>query len=105
MTPINWLYTVDALFFPHDMLYASKIHCNLVSILVLVKLGFSLNFYNASVDLYLGTSYYGFGFFLDIFIVLDVDCGNINIYYSLFKSLNSYDNDVNICHARLDHIS
>ena len=49
--------------FLHDVLYASKIRRNLVSVLVLVKLGFNLNFHNSGVDLYLNTNYYHCGYF------------------------------------------
>ena len=59
--------------FLHDVLFAPKIRRNLVSVLVLVRLVFSVNFHKNGVDLCLGTSYYGSGYFLDGFIVLDVD--------------------------------
>ncbi|KAF8031044.1 hypothetical protein BT93_D0278 [Corymbia citriodora subsp. variegata] len=36
--------------FLHDVLYAPKIRRNLVSVLVLVKFGFNLNFHNSGVD-------------------------------------------------------
>ena len=91
--------------FLHDILYAPEIRRNLVSVLMLVKLGFNLNFHNSGVDLYLNTNYYGCRYFLDGFIVLNVNCGDVNVCYSLFASSNSYENDVNMWHARLGHIS
>jgi len=52
-------------------------------------------------DLYLDTNYYGCGYFLDGFIVLNVDYDNANVCYSLFTSPNLYDNNVNVWHTRL----
>jgi len=82
--------------FLYGILYASEIHRNLVFILVLAKLGFNLNFHNNGVDLYLYTNYHGCCYFLDGFIILDVDYSHVNICYSLFTSFNQYDYDVNV---------
>ena len=41
--------------------------------LVLIGLGFNLNFHDSIMELYLGTTYYGFGFFFNGFMVLDID--------------------------------
>ena len=90
--------------FLHDVLFASEIRRNLVSVLVLVRFGFNVNFHNNGVDLSLGTSYYGSGYFLNDFIILDVNYCEVNISYSLFTSSDSYENDVNVWHARLGHI-
>lgn len=90
--------------FLHNVLYALQIRWNLVSVLVLIKLVFNFNFHNNGVDLYLGTSYYGCRYFLNSFIIHNVDYGSFNVGYSLFVYSNSYDNDVNIWHARLCHI-
>jgi len=67
-----------------------------MSVLMLVKLGFRMNFHNKGVDLYLGTNYYGCGHFLNGFIVLNVDCGDVNMLFPCFTSSILYDNDVNI---------
>ena len=90
--------------FLYDVLFASEIRQNLVSVLVLVRLGFNVNFRSNGVDLSLDTSYYSSRYFLDGFFVLDVDYCEVNISYSLFTSSDSYENDVNVWHARLDHI-
>ena len=57
----------------HDVLFAPQIRRNLVSVLVLVNLGFQLNFHELGVDLNLDTTHYGTGYFLDGFIVLNVE--------------------------------
>ena len=69
----------------------------------LVNLGFQLNFYAFGVDLYLDTIHYGSGYFLDGFIVLNVECFSRNSSFSLITSSVSDDN-VNVWHARLGHI-
>ena len=81
--------------FLHDVLFASEIRRNLVSVLVLVRFGFNVNFHNNDVDLSLGTSYYGSGNFFG-FTVVDVNYCKINVSYSLFTSSDSYENDVNV---------
>ena len=62
--------------FLHDVLYAPDIRRNLVSMLVLLNLGFNLNFHDSVMDLYLGSTYYGSGFILNGFMVLNID----NVY-------------------------
>ena len=59
--------------FLHDVLYASNIRRNLVFVLVLLGLGFNLNFYDLVMELDLGTTYYGSGFVLNGFMVLNID--------------------------------
>ena len=39
---------------------------------ILIKLDFELRFNGQGVDLFLGQQYYGFGYFFDCIIVLDV---------------------------------
>ena len=41
---------------PHDVLYAPNIRRNLVFVLVLLGLGFNLNFHDSVMELYLGTT-------------------------------------------------
>ena len=41
--------------------------------LVLFNLGFNLNFHDSVMDLYLGSTYYGSGFILNGFMVLNID--------------------------------
>ena len=94
--------------FLHDVLYASDIRRNLVSMLVLLSLGFNLNFHDSVMELYLGTTYYGFGFILNGFMVLDIDnCVSSNTndsYYSLMTTSRNTCDNVIIWHARLGHI-
>ena len=83
--------------FLHDVLYALDIRRNLVSMLVLLSLGFNLIFHDSIMELYLGTTYYGYGFILNGFMVLDIDncvLSNTNDnYYSLMTtSRNTCDN-------------
>ena len=42
--------------FLHDVLYTSDIQRNLVSVLVLLGIGFNLNFHDSVMELYLGTT-------------------------------------------------
>ena len=65
--------------------------------LVFFSLGFNLNFHDLVMELYLGTTYYGFGFILNGFMVPDIDnCVSSNTndsYYSLMTtSRNTCDN-------------
>ena len=56
--------------FLHDVLYVPDIRWNLVFVLVLLGLGFNLNFHDSIMKLYLGTTYYGSGlWFLTLIIV------------------------------------
>ena len=94
--------------FLHDVLYAPDIRQNLVSVLVLIGLGFNLNFHDSIMELYLGTTYFGSWFILDGFMILDID------KYELFNTNDSYyllmTTSINVCdnviiwHVRLMHI-
>ena len=75
---------------------------------LVLSLGYILNFHDLVKELYLGKTYFGLGFILDGFMVLDignyVSSNTINNYYSLMTtSRNIYDNVV-IWHARVGHI-
>ena len=88
----------------HDVLYAPEVRRNLVSVLVLLELGFSIMFENGCVKILLDNVYYGFGYLLDGFMVLDTV--NIFMYddtsiYVVGNSSVSNDNDSVIWHARL----
>ena len=48
--------------FLHDVLHAPEIRQNLVSVIVLLSLGFKLHFHDSVLELYLGTTFIGFGF-------------------------------------------
>ena len=54
----------------HDVLYAPDIRRNLVSVNVLLGLGYNMYFHDKQVDIYLGTVYYGSGFLSNGFMVL-----------------------------------
>ena len=72
--------------------------------MVLLEHGFNVNFHSTGVDFYLGGNYYGRGYFLDRFVVMDVDNEYSNVSFSLFASSNTSKVDVNVWHARLGHI-
>ena len=55
----------------HDVLYAPEVRRNLVSIVVLVKLGFKIVFEQDYVKVLLDNVVYGYGFLSYRFIVLD----------------------------------
>ena len=90
----------------HDVLYAPNIRRNLISVLVLLKFGFNWYFCDDNVRLCLGTTFYGSGFVLDGFIVMDVDYVdfNNNASFSLITSANDREVDMQLWHARLNHI-
>ena len=101
------LHKVCTLFL-HDVLYASDIWWNLVSVFILFYLGFNLNFHDLVMELYLGTTYYGSGFILDGFMVLDIDnyvFSNTNdSYFLLMTTSRNACDSVIIWHAKLRHI-
>ena len=90
----------------HNILYAPSIRRDLVSVLVLLKLGFNWYFCDDIVRLCLGITFYGSGFVIDGFIVMDVDYidFNNNTSFSLITSSHDQKNDVRSWHARLNHI-
>ena len=73
--------------------------------MVLIKLDFELCFHGQGVDLFLGQQYYSSGYFFDDFIVIDVEHVENNECFSYITSIVSYENNVNVWHARLGHIS
>ena len=80
----------------HDVLYVLEIRRNLISVLLLIKNGFYLNFHDIGVDLFLETNYYGSGYWDNGFIVLDVVSNN-DASFSLMTSFSSSsDKDVNV---------
>ena len=89
----------------HDVLYAPKVRQNLISVTVLVKLGFKIVFEQDCVKVLLDNMVYGYGFLSNRFIVLDTI--HINKSTSVFVTRNSSSscsvNDVK-WHARLGHI-
>ena len=91
----------------HDVLYVSEVRRNLVSVLVLLELGFSIMFKNGCVKILLDNVYYDSGYFLNGFMVLDTVNVFINDDTSIYVVGNfsvSNDNESVIWHARLGHI-
>lgn len=88
----------------HEVLYALDIQWNVVSVLILLKLGYNLNFFRNYVKIIMVL--YLFGFLLNGFMVLDTfyydDVNNIS--FSLFVIPKSMNVDVNVGHDRLRHI-
>ena len=80
----------------HDVLYAPEVRRNLVSVLVLLELGFSIMFENGCVKILLDNVYYGSGYLLNGFMVLDTVNVFINNDISIYVVGNSNvsnDND------------
>ena len=78
----------------HDVLFAPKVRRNLVSVVVLVNLGFKFVFEQDYVKVLLENIVYGYGFLSDGFIVLDII--PINKTTSVFVTV-SYSMDQMIC--------
>jgi hypothetical protein len=75
----------------HDVLFAPEIRRNLVSIVVLLRFGFTLNMCSTSIKLYLDDVCYGYRYVSNGFIILDVV--NIMTSYNTHFSLITYAND------------
>ena len=88
----------------HNVLYAPQICGNLISVLVLLKLGFNMYLAKNNIELSLGTTHYGSGYVLNGFIVMDTDYYECNLSYSMITSSHNSEIDVNLWHARLGHI-
>ena len=62
--------------------------------LTLLGLGFDLKFHDSVLDLYLETTFYGYGFILDGFMVFDVDIhelSNDSCYLLMATTRNTCD--------------
>ena len=95
----------DCTLYLYDVLYAPKVCQNLVSVEVLVKLGFKIVFEQDCVKVLLDNIVYGYGFMSDGFIVLDIIPINKITYVFVIgnSSSSSSMNDVK-WHTRLGHI-
>ena len=95
----------DLTLYLHDVLFASKVRRNLVSVVVLVKLGFKIVFEQDYVKVLLDNIVYGCGFLSDGFIVLDTILINKTtfVFVTRNSSSSSSVNDVK-WHAKLGHI-
>ena len=89
----------------HDILYAPEVRQNLVSVAVLVKLGFKIVFEQDCVKVLVDNIVYWYGFLSYRFIVLDTIPINKTTYVFVTgnSSSSSSVNDVK-WHARLGHI-
>ena len=90
----------------HDVLYAPDIRRNLVSVRVLLELGYTLNFSGRTLTIYFGSEFYGSGYISSGFIILDIDYSQIqnNNSYSLIVSSSNALIDAMVWHSRLGHI-
>uniref|UniRef100_A0A2N9FKV1 Integrase catalytic domain-containing protein n=1 Tax=Fagus sylvatica TaxID=28930 RepID=A0A2N9FKV1_FAGSY len=89
-------------FLLHDVLYAPGMRQNLLSVNVLLELGFNFGFHGRSVDIFLGSTCFGHVFISnDRLFHLDIDC---SAYDSSFALLTQNDYDEMNWHARLGHI-
>ena len=61
----------------HDVLYASDIRQNLLSLVTLIRFGLKFILEKNSVFIFLGKTYYVYGYISDGFMILDVE-------YSIF---------------------
>jgi hypothetical protein len=76
-------------------------------VLALLQSGFNIVFVGSCVKIYLDNIFYGFGFVLNSFMVLDTVNVSINYYASIYVVQNSSTiNDSNIItwQAKLGHI-
>ena len=79
------------------MLFAPDIRRNLVSVLVLINYDFELHFHRQGVDFFfLEKQFYGFVYFSNGFIVLDIEQGLSNKCFSYITSVVNYENDVEV---------
>ena len=90
----------------HDVLYAPDIRRNLVSVRVLLELGYTLNFSGRTLTIYFDSEFYGSGYISSGFIILDIDYSQIqnNNNYSLIASSSNALIDATVWHSRLGHI-
>ena len=67
----------------------------MIFVVVLLNLGFSLNFYNGCVAIYYPIVFYGTGYVSNNFILLDVEYFMYN-YDEYYFSLIAHSNDSNV---------
>ena len=89
----------------HDVLYEPEVRRNLVSVVVLVKLGFKIVFKQDYVKVLLENIVYGYEFMSNGFIVLVTIPNNktTSVFLTGNSSSSSFVNDVK-WHAKLGHI-
>ena len=75
----------------HDVLYAPGMRQNLLSVNILLELGFSFSFHGRSVDIFLGSTCFGHAFISDDRLFhLDIDCSAYDSSFALLTQ-NDYD--------------
>jgi len=79
----------------HDVLYAPEIRRNLVCIIVLLKLGYYLNFHGDCMG-FLNSVFVGTGFLLDGFMALDTELDVSSYSDGCFSLIASSRNDVDV---------
>lgn len=84
----------------HNILFIRNIQRKLLSIVALLRLGFKFTFDNNYTKLFLGTIYYGCGFLVDNFMVMEIYYSNN--YFNLFFMTSIIDYVK--WHTRLGHI-
>ena len=91
----------------HDVLYALEIQRNLISVHVLLELGYYLTFHGVCLEIFLNSILIGTEHLINGFIVLDtiLDGSSYdNSYFSYVTSSSNNEIDVITWHARLGHI-
>ena len=90
----------------HDVLFEPDIRRNIISVAVLMGLGYLWRFYDSVVDLYFNNSLVCNGYLNHGFIVLKTICNNADSSNEIFHVTNSVTNESHIIcwHARLGHI-
>ena len=89
-----------------NVLYAPGIIRNLISVMQLMNVGFSMSFENSRFSLFLNNVCYGSGHISDGFVVLDLDPNSLNkSSFSYIASSSSKNKETSkMCHTRLSHI-
>lgn len=81
--------------FLHDVPYVSNIQRNLLFVIILLRLSFHIVFKNNGVFSYMDDIFYSFAFWLDGFMIINLDYLNMNkiiVFLSTSNNLNSYKN-------------
>ena len=91
----------------HNVLYAQEIRRNLISVHILLELGYHLTFHSVSLKIFLNSILIGTRHLINGFIVLDTILDDSSYDTSCFSYVTSSSNneiDAITWHARLGHI-
>ena len=89
----------------HDVLHVSGIQHNLLSVTALISIGFSFEFSNNGLVIFVDGILYGHGSFMDGFIKLDLNVSShSSVNYASSYVIGSNNIDFATLHARLGHI-